>query len=422
MPNIQSDLTDTEIVSGHPNWLTRSGSGILLGVLLGILLLTFLIKYPETIIAKVTVIPNTQPVLIISKSSGQIFFNRGIQGKHVLKDEILGHIRNDVDLITIKQLKHFLSEAGSSFQIYPIDKDNQLGSFRGPTKDLNIAIAEYNNFIANNTEEGNITSLSRILTFRKQMLLQQESIIANEKYRFSLAKRSFRRDSLLYTFKVLAEADYEKSLQNFLTIAAGFESLLRDQISQNAEIQSISGQLIELKKTYNQKLFNVRNNIEIRRRYLEEKVQTWEYLQLIKSPIDGEAQMHKIWENTQAVKEGNELLYVLPKSGANYAFAYVNQSGFGKVQIGQDVLIKLNDFPYLEFGVLNGKIDHISPLYTENGYLVKISLPDGSQTSYRYRLDLNREVVGTCEIVVVDMRLIERLFLVFKYVFSRQQH
>jgi len=84
--------------------------------------------------------------------------------------------------------------------------------------------------------------------------------------------------------------------------------------------------------------------------------------------------------------------------------------GSGKVKSGQEVNIRLNNYPDQEFGYVKGRVCSVSPVPTaENMYVVDIELPDGMRTNYGKDLPLTREMKGVAEIVTEDMRLIERL-------------
>ena len=87
--------------------------------------------------------------------------------------------------------------------------------------------------------------------------------------------------------------------------------------------------------------------------------------------------------------------------------------GSGKVKVGQQVHIRLNNFPDQEFGYLKGKVSNISPMpivqEQQNGYVVEIVLPEGMNTNYGKTLPVTREMSGQAEIITEDLRLIERL-------------
>ena len=99
----------------------------------------------------------------------------------------------------------------------------------------------------------------------------------------------------------------------------------------------------------------------------------------------------------------------------------VPSAGFGKVAVGQEVNIKLNGFPYLEYGIVKGEVASISsvPESTENGmvYTVNVALPKGLESTYRKRLPFVQDMDGSAEIVTENRRLIEQFILPIRSLF-----
>ena len=92
----------------------------------------------------------------------------------------------------------------------------------------------------------------------------------------------------------------------------------------------------------------------------------------------------------------------------------IPSEGFGKVKVGQTVLVKLNGYPYMEYGVLKGKIESISKSpdidLTTNGisYAADVKLPDKLETTYRKKLHLIQKMNGEADIITDDIRLLEQ--------------
>ena len=90
----------------------------------------------------------------------------------------------------------------------------------------------------------------------------------------------------------------------------------------------------------------------------------------------------------------------------------------GKVKTGQRVIIRFNNFPDQEFGIVNGIVNSISLVPLENFYQVDIGLPDGLRTNYGKTLPVTHEMKASAEIITEDLRLIERFFMPLKKVFK----
>ena len=84
------------------------------------------------------------------------------------------------------------------------------------------------------------------------------------------------------------------------------------------------------------------------------------------------------------VAAGTEILSILPPQNQVVGEAHIPSSGAGKVKIGQEVNVKLRDFPYDEYGLIKGRVISMSKLtnkiQTENhvveSYLVQINFPE----------------------------------------------
>lgn len=83
----------------------------------------------------------------------------------------------------------------------------------------------------------------------------------------------------------------------------------------------------------------------------------------------------------------------------------------GKVATGQKVLIKLDNYRYQEYGIIEGKVQNISLTPDKDGnYYVDIIIPKDLKTTYNKQLPFDKELKGNADIVTQDLRLIERFF------------
>jgi HlyD family secretion protein len=95
-------------------------------------------------------------------------------------------------------------------------------------------------------------------------------------------------------------------------------------------------------------------------------------------------------------------------------------SGSGKVKVGQKVNIRLTNYPYMEFGMLQGVIKSISLVPIDNTYIAEVEFPKGLTTNYGRQLELSQEMQGSAEIITADLRLIERIINPIKALLKNQ--
>lgn len=102
----------------------------------------------------------------------------------------------------------------------------------------------------------------------------------------------------------------------------------------------------------------------------------------------------------QVVSAGNRLMTVVPDNMEMEVQCYVANRDIADIHVGNPVVIKLNAYPYSEYGTLNGKITYISGTassdeHMQNGYLVKVSIENMEE-----RIELLTGMVAEIEIKI----------------------
>ena len=230
-------------------------------------------------------------------------------------------------------------------------------------------------------------------------------------------RRTLERDSLLLSEAVISAADYEATAQNYLSkqnAQAGFDATLT-----STELQIIQSeqQLVELTLQQENETAEYERALEQSRQQLAAQIAQWRQQYVLEAPVAGRVTLVNYWSGNQHVAVGDKLASIVP-DGATEVIGrlQVPSAGFGKVKVGQGVNVKLNGYPYMEFGVLRGRIRSLSAvpeqIQTQSGtaiaYTAEVIFPDGMTTSYRRELPMIQRMDGTAEIVTEDMRLIER--------------
>lgn len=86
-------------------------------------------------------------------------------------------------------------------------------------------------------------------------------------------------------------------------------------------------------------------------------------------------------------------------------------SDLAKIKNGQNVIVKLYDYPYQEFGVLEGKVQQV-PTNSKRNH-IDVIFSNSLKTSYNKNITFNKELKGNAEIVTRELTLIEKFFSQF---------
>lgn len=404
-----------DILTRPPHWMIRWGNTTIFLCFLLVVFMSYFIKYPEFISAPILITSQNPPEKIESRTSSKIEKIFIKNGNQVHKDEILMVLQSSSSYKDVLNLKKMVDSTNQSNVLnFPI---HEVSTFK--LGDLQI---DYNNF-AKALQDQNIyyrlqpyapenlavnQSLeeirNRILILRQQQELEQ--------IKLQLKTKNFQRSQDLFKKGVIAAVDLEMENINYLQAQQNLENITIS-LSQSEE------SIYNLKKTKSGLAINSEKD---RINYFTQTLQLfeqlrksliqWEQKYLIVSSTNGLVSFQQFWGENQFLESGIVLLSILPKDKeAIVGRMFVPSFNSGKIVEGQKVLIKLDNFQYQEFGIVEGRVQNISLTPDENGnYYVNIILPKGLKTSYDKALPFDKELKGNAEIVTKDLRLIERFF------------
>jgi multidrug resistance efflux pump len=410
-----------EIISRPPAWLIRWGITlvfIMLSLLIG---LSFLIRYPDFVEAKVLVTTADPTERIAARFSGQIeqLFVRN--GDKVFVGQPLAGIRSTANIEDVLFLKSTIEKEpfirDNDF-LFPVELLSELvlGEIGLPFLEFERSYMEYRLIRELQPFAGQMEGTKVSIEEIKKRINSQQSQKQLLDRRLYLSKIDYERNMGLHKEGIIADKDFESKEMEFLQ--------MEEQVNQMAI--SIS-QLQEALNTAYQTVKNTSiNKEEEETRSLKALIQSyqglkrslrdWEYTYLMKSSIHGVVSFQKIWGANQQVNSGELVFTVLPDNKSELMGAMkISPQNAGKVSVDQKVLIKLDNYPFQEYGALIGKITNISVSPDDEfNYLVYASLPNGAITSFKREIPFNQELLGNAEIITEELSVAERLFFKFR--------
>ncbi len=416
---IRSDEVQ-EIMGTPPKWIVRWGIVIIFLVVLVLLTGSYFYKYPDLIIARVTIVSENPPVSVVARSDGKLDKIFVSDKQKVEANKILGIIENPANYEDTYELIEFLDSVQNYinqpelFSTSLFKKEFSLGQNHSFYSSLVSQLREYQTSVNYNTFEQRILSLVKQVTDYANYYekLRQQVGVLNQDY--ILATSQFYRDSTLHLRKVMSDVDFEKSQAAMLKQKYAYQNAMTElastQITMNQLKQQIQEQKVLKSETENKLLAALKEKYD----NLVNQLKAWEQAFVLKTPIAGQVTFTNFWSVNQFVSSGNVVFNIVPENEQKIiGKATVPLAGAGKVEVGQKVNIKLDNYPYMEFGLLEGKIINISmvPVNSEKGgyYTAEIELINKLITNSKKELPFNQEMQGNAEIITKDRRLIERL-------------
>jgi len=413
-----------EILTTPPKWIVRWGITLIFLFTCIILILSFLIRYPDFVSAKVIVTTARPAEKLVARYSGQIdtIF---IDNRDTVKpDQKLAVLRNTAKYEDVYFLKGIIDTLDFNLKnfSFPIELiiDLSLGDIETAYIDFEKNYVEY--FLLKDLKpysyklESNAQSLTEIRTQLISQIKQKRLLDREQK----LAKIDFERYRQLFDKGVISQKEYEVKELEFIQMQKNL-SIMAISISQMREAISSANETFKSTQV-NQREENTRFLRNLAQSYngLKKAIRDWEHLYVLSSSIDGIVSFQEFWGVNQNVNAGDVVFSILPKNTSNLVGkSIIASQNAGKVTVGLKVLIKLDNYPYQQYGMLVGVVENISVSPDANGnYFVYISLPDGVKTSYGQKLVFDQELLGSAEIITEDLSIAERLFYKFREVFK----
>ncbi len=153
---------------------------------------------------------------------------------------------------------------------------------------------------------------------------------------------------------------------------------------------------------------------------LKAQIDDWKNKFLLIAPVAGKVSFAEFLQENSQVKISQTICFINPENTSYYARVFIPQNNFGKIKVGEEVLLKLNAYPYREFGIIKAKLDFVSTIPTDSGFIAKVTLPNGLITNYKKQLHYTEGLSATAEIITADQKLSDRLFNELKSVFMKK--
>ena len=154
--------------------------------------------------------------------------------------------------------------------------------------------------------------------------------------------------------------DARENLQQQLTSLAQLkgqlsESILAKESLRQEEFKAVSNFIAE----NSQKLADAQKQIDDTTQKVVKAKKRLEHMFII-SPIEGTIQALTINTVGQVVSTGSELMRIIPANEIFEIECYVANKDIGFIKLGQEAVVKLDAFPFTQYGSIKGKVSRIA--------------------------------------------------------------
>ncbi len=436
--NLKNQIRRTEevqdIIDRMPYRTGRIVAILVTGLSILLVFFGWLIEYPETISGPVSITARQAPVRLVSNSSGKLHLLKD-NGDPVRENDILALMDNPARLEDVLCIENFIRGTqldslvnNSGFiQLPEISAMGELSSVYFSFCNAFEKMGQYQTGRPYDKRKAGLTS-----QLNSQMLLSNHNReqMDTKARSLKIAGKNTHRDSLLFRSSAIAELDLERSSINYLGLLESTQAMNKEDVSYQLQINDTRHQLELLEVEQQETEMQLKMDLIGGYNELSSSIQQWKQKYVYVAPFAGTLEYLNFWAENDYLSAGTEAFSVVPTDNPLLGQVYLPSQGAGKVAIGQNVIIKLDNYPYMEFGSIDGRVQSISLLTNQaetvtrqnnmHTYLVTVELPHRLTTNYGAALDFHYDIKGMAEIVTKPRRLLERLFDNLKYIASKK--
>jgi len=399
-----------------------------------ILLFVFgwLVRYPDVVPGQIVVNSNISPIKLIANSNGKLKLNL-IKSMDVVKEgQIIAYIENPTNPDVVFYIDSILKGFNPSQESILMLKNKlpgtlSLGELNGKYYAFVNSLQEYTNYKQDKLFDKQGQNLSGLLTEQKKAIESAINRVEMAKKSLIFAHKFYQRDSTLFKAKVISEAELDKTEMNYISNKDALQAAINNLVQNKQSSQQTEGKIQELDIQKPEK--NSELNIQLISAYndLIDNIKSWEQRYVFRAPFKGKVQFLKFYHENQFLQSGEQVFTIIPNDEEAIGQVVLPANGSGKVKVGQEVIVKLDNYPYMEYGSIKGRVASISLTSntekTDQGnietYLASVKFDNGLKTNYGKQLDFKAEAKGSAEIITNDRKLIQRLFDNLKYVVNK---
>lgn len=406
IPHHSEEIDD--IISIPPSWLIRWGTSLFLLVFLLLIGTSAVIRYPDIVRAPMVVTSSNWPKPVVSKIQTHIVELLVKDNELVRFGQPLAYLEGASDHRQVLSLLEDLARIKERYnQNLPLeinfDKYSLLGElqtdFQGFYKEY---IFYKDNIVDGYYEKRRQLIYSEINAFKNQKT-QLVKLKAIQQADYDIAKKDLDMHTRLHTEKVVADTEYRREESKLLLKTYPLQQTESLLINNDIEYARKERELLELDNLISESKARFAQSINS----LIAIIEQWRNQYILSSPQNGVVIFNGSVQEGQYLK-GEDVFYVHQSDSEYFGEIAIPQFNMGKVRVDQRVLIKLDSYPFEEYGIVTGTIKSISDVPTkENKYIIRV---DVDVASLKRSLQLKNGMLATAEIITTESSLLTRFF------------
>jgi multidrug efflux pump subunit AcrA (membrane-fusion protein) len=410
----------SEILGTPPGWLVRWGTTVVLLAFSLLIIASWVIRYPDVITARVEFTTAVPPVEVVARVEGHI-------EKFLVKENdtitagtpliVLENAANYEDVLLLEKKVwqwERVSTADSLLLLAPINGVLRLGELGNDYAAFVQQLEQYN-FAKNSRRtatSANVAGVQQQISIRQNAIKAIQDNQRKAATELAEARQIYNKNKTAFDEKVISQNELNPHYDRLLAAERNY-NLYREQIlGQQSEISGLQRSIGVVRFDETLDANSTAGRLKSSLSALRTSLDRWKQSYLLTAPIPGIVSLNKFYTERQYVKQGEQVMIIAPPTSTQImGRSRLPIVGSGKVKPNQRVVIRLDNYPYYEFGTLQGRVLSKSNVPKDNAYIVTIGLDSigGATTSFNKSIEFQQQLQGDADIITEDKRFLQRI-------------
>ncbi len=384
--------------------------------------IAWLLEYKDTTTGPITITTTAVPLELFAKETGQLKLLKK-NNALVSKGDFIGYIENTTNLENGLHLLDQLNELSveSSIQQFTfflktLDK-MELGDISPSVVNFSNQIKEYHLYIKTDRHQEITDKKKHQINLHRNYIQLINKKIKLHKKNTAIAKEQFLIDQQLFEEHILSkrQLDNAKRSINKEEIEGrlvDFQSTISDS---EITITRLEEHIIETKATHEKEKLLLHKKIVNQFQLLESEVKNWKEKYLIEANVSGKLVYSDYLTDYSFIKKDSRIMTISPVANLEYlGLLKLPKKGISKVRPGQTVQIRVDNYPFSEFGILEGKVGAVASIPNDNKYSVQVNFPNNLHSTYKIDFEFQQLMSGQADVITSKLSLWQRIYNQFK--------
>lgn len=409
-----------EILGTPPGWMLRFGTVLFFLVIVLLFWLSYWIQYPEVVEHDIIISFNDPPNKLISPKSGYIDLFNKTNNQVVKKGQLLASFKSEADykdvLYLYDELSNIKNIDANNLISLQINENYSVGELQNDLLQFIEMQKQYKQFISGDVSAQNKKDIQKQITALENGIQYSINVRENLATQIENTQIQLKNEEAMVRMDRLSQAELNKTRDKYIALISNINTTEAEIKDKQFKINNLKSEMTAIKlggeKGRDLSVLQLKDSFIL----LKSKITQWVYTNLIISPSNGILQItNNALKPGQYVNKDEPMFIVIPvQSKKMKGIMNIPFAKSGKIEVNQQVLVKLKSYPSANFGILKGRVASISRVGLElNNELISqvmVYFQGELVTTTGYKISTEQELSGSARIITKQKRFIQRLF------------